>query len=68
MKPKDLTEWARREDIAETALFLVSPGRAKGITGQSSECRLGDIAEVLLGTNQRRDTLSTPTWHHGGSR
>ena len=33
MKPKDLTKWARREDIAETVLFLVSPA-AQGITGQ----------------------------------
>jgi len=33
MKPKDLTKWARREDVAETALFLVSPA-AQGITGQ----------------------------------
>jgi NAD(P)-dependent dehydrogenase (short-subunit alcohol dehydrogenase family) len=33
MKPKDMKRWARREDIAETVVFLVSPAAA-GITGQ----------------------------------
>jgi NAD(P)-dependent dehydrogenase (short-subunit alcohol dehydrogenase family) len=33
MKPKDLKRWARREDIAQTVLFLASPAAA-GITGQ----------------------------------
>ena len=33
MKPKDLKRWAKREDIAETVLFLASQAAA-GITGQ----------------------------------
>ena len=33
MKPKDLKRWTKREDIAETVLFLASPAAA-GITGQ----------------------------------
>jgi NAD(P)-dependent dehydrogenase (short-subunit alcohol dehydrogenase family) len=33
MKPKDLKRWAKREDIAETVLFLASQAGA-GITGQ----------------------------------
>jgi NAD(P)-dependent dehydrogenase (short-subunit alcohol dehydrogenase family) len=33
MKPKDLTKWARREDIAQAVLFLASDVAA-GITGQ----------------------------------
>jgi len=33
MKPKDLTKWAKREDIAEAVLFLASDAAA-GITGQ----------------------------------
>jgi NAD(P)-dependent dehydrogenase (short-subunit alcohol dehydrogenase family) len=33
MKPKDLKRWAKREDIAETVVFLVSQAAA-GITGQ----------------------------------
>lgn len=33
MKPKDMKRWAKREDIAETVIFLVSPAAA-GITGQ----------------------------------
>ncbi|MGH8610001.1 MAG: SDR family oxidoreductase [Gammaproteobacteria bacterium] len=33
MKPKDLTKWARREDIAQSVLFLASDAAA-GITGQ----------------------------------
>jgi NAD(P)-dependent dehydrogenase (short-subunit alcohol dehydrogenase family) len=33
MKPKDMKRWAKREDIAETVVFLVSPAAA-GITGQ----------------------------------
>src|SRR5215831_13267804 len=33
MKPKDLKRWAKREDIAETVVFLASPAAA-GITGQ----------------------------------
>jgi NAD(P)-dependent dehydrogenase (short-subunit alcohol dehydrogenase family) len=33
MKPKDLKRWTKREDIAETVLFLASPA-ASGITGQ----------------------------------
>lgn len=33
MKPKDLKRWAKREDIAETVVFLCSPAAA-GITGQ----------------------------------
>ena len=33
MKPKDLKRWTKREDIAETVLFLASPV-ASGITGQ----------------------------------
>ncbi|MGH8570247.1 MAG: SDR family oxidoreductase [Gammaproteobacteria bacterium] len=33
MKPKDLTKWAKREDIAEAVLFLASDA-ATGITGQ----------------------------------
>jgi NAD(P)-dependent dehydrogenase (short-subunit alcohol dehydrogenase family) len=33
MKPKDLKRWAKREDIAQTVLFLASPAAA-GITGQ----------------------------------
>ena len=34
MKPKDLKRWTKREDIAETVLFLASPAAA-GITGQT---------------------------------
>lgn len=34
MKPKDTSRWARREDIAEAVLFLVSPSGA-GVTGQT---------------------------------
>jgi NAD(P)-dependent dehydrogenase (short-subunit alcohol dehydrogenase family) len=33
MKPKDLKRWAKRDDIAETVVFLASPAAA-GITGQ----------------------------------
>jgi NAD(P)-dependent dehydrogenase (short-subunit alcohol dehydrogenase family) len=33
MKPKDLKRWAKREDVAETVLFLASQAAA-GITGQ----------------------------------
>ena len=33
MKPKDLKRWTKREDIAETVVFLASPAAA-GITGQ----------------------------------
>jgi len=33
MKPKDLKRWTKREDIAETVVFLTSP-TAAGITGQ----------------------------------
>jgi len=33
MKPKDLKRWTKREDIAETVVFLASPA-ADGITGQ----------------------------------
>jgi NAD(P)-dependent dehydrogenase (short-subunit alcohol dehydrogenase family) len=34
MKPKDLKKWTKREDIAETVVFLCSPAAA-GITGQT---------------------------------
>lgn len=34
MKPKDLKRWAKRQDIAETVVFLASPAAA-GITGQA---------------------------------
>jgi NAD(P)-dependent dehydrogenase (short-subunit alcohol dehydrogenase family) len=34
MKPKDLKRWTKREDIAETVVFLASPAAA-GITGQT---------------------------------
>ncbi len=34
MKPKDLKHWTKREDIAETVVFLASPESA-GITGQT---------------------------------
>ena len=34
MKPKDLKRWTKREDIAETVLYLCSPAAA-GITGQT---------------------------------
>jgi NAD(P)-dependent dehydrogenase (short-subunit alcohol dehydrogenase family) len=34
MKPKDLKRWTKREDIAETVVFLASPA-AEGITGQT---------------------------------
>jgi len=33
MKPKDMKRWTKREDIAETVVFLASPA-AQGITGQ----------------------------------
>lgn len=33
MKPKDLERWTKREDIAETVVFLAS-SEARGITGQ----------------------------------
>ncbi len=33
MKPKDMKRWAKRDDIAETVVFLASPASA-GITGQ----------------------------------
>ena len=33
MKPKDLKRWTKREDIAETVVFLASPVTS-GITGQ----------------------------------
>jgi NAD(P)-dependent dehydrogenase (short-subunit alcohol dehydrogenase family) len=33
MKPKDLKRWAKREDIAETVVFLASPAAA-GVRGQ----------------------------------
>jgi NAD(P)-dependent dehydrogenase (short-subunit alcohol dehydrogenase family) len=33
MKPKDLKRWAKREDIADTVVFLASQAAA-GITGQ----------------------------------
>ncbi|MFI5461198.1 MAG: SDR family NAD(P)-dependent oxidoreductase [Isosphaerales bacterium] len=33
MKPKDLKRWTKREDIAETVVYLASQ-RAAGITGQ----------------------------------
>ena len=33
MKPKDLKRWTKRDDIAETVVFLTSPAAA-GITGQ----------------------------------
>jgi NAD(P)-dependent dehydrogenase (short-subunit alcohol dehydrogenase family) len=34
MKPKDMKRWTKREDIAETVVFLASPA-AEGITGQT---------------------------------
>jgi NAD(P)-dependent dehydrogenase (short-subunit alcohol dehydrogenase family) len=34
MKPKDLTKWTKRDDIAETVAFLASPASI-GVTGQS---------------------------------
>jgi len=34
MKPKDTTRWTKREDIADTVLFLCSPAAA-GVTGQT---------------------------------
>ena len=34
MKPKDMKKWTKREDIAETVVFLCSPA-ASGITGQT---------------------------------
>jgi NAD(P)-dependent dehydrogenase (short-subunit alcohol dehydrogenase family) len=34
MKPKDMKKWTKREDIAETVVFLCSPA-AEGITGQT---------------------------------
>jgi NAD(P)-dependent dehydrogenase (short-subunit alcohol dehydrogenase family) len=34
MKPKDMKRWTKREDIADTVLFLCSPAAA-GITGQT---------------------------------
>lgn len=34
MKPKDMKRWTKREDIADTVLFLCSP-RAAGVTGQT---------------------------------
>ena len=33
MKPKDLSKWVRREDIANTVVFLASD-ESNGITGQ----------------------------------
>ena len=33
MKPKDLTRWVKREDVAETVVFLAAPAAA-GITGR----------------------------------
>jgi enoyl-[acyl-carrier-protein] reductase (NADH) len=33
MKPKDLKRWTKREDIAETVVYLASPAAA-GVTGQ----------------------------------
>jgi NAD(P)-dependent dehydrogenase (short-subunit alcohol dehydrogenase family) len=33
MKPSDLKRWTKREDIADTVVFLASPAAA-GITGQ----------------------------------
>ena len=33
MKPKDLKRWTKREDVAETVVYLASQ-RAAGITGQ----------------------------------
>ncbi len=34
MKPKDTKRWTKREDIADTVLFLCSPAAA-GVTGQT---------------------------------
>jgi NAD(P)-dependent dehydrogenase (short-subunit alcohol dehydrogenase family) len=34
MKPKDLSRWAKRDEIADTVVFLASPAAA-GITGQT---------------------------------
>jgi len=34
MKPKDMKKWTKREDIADTVVFLCSPAAA-GITGQT---------------------------------
>lgn len=34
MKPKDMKKWTKREDIAETVVFLCSPA-SEGITGQT---------------------------------
>jgi NAD(P)-dependent dehydrogenase (short-subunit alcohol dehydrogenase family) len=34
MKPKDLSHWAKRDEIADTVAFLASPASA-GITGQT---------------------------------
>ena len=48
MKPKDLKRWTKREDIAETVVFLASP-TAAGITGQVVAVRLGIIARTLQG-------------------
>jgi NAD(P)-dependent dehydrogenase (short-subunit alcohol dehydrogenase family) len=36
MKPKDLKRWTKREDIAETVVFLASPtftGQVVAVTG-----------------------------------
>jgi NAD(P)-dependent dehydrogenase (short-subunit alcohol dehydrogenase family) len=34
MKPKDLSHWAKRDEIAEAVAFLASPAAA-GVTGQT---------------------------------
>ena len=47
MKPKDLKRWTKREDIAETVVFLASPV-ASGITGRVLHHRLGIVARTLL--------------------
>jgi NAD(P)-dependent dehydrogenase (short-subunit alcohol dehydrogenase family) len=33
MKPKDLKQWTKREDIAQAVVFLAS-GASAGVTGQ----------------------------------
>jgi NAD(P)-dependent dehydrogenase (short-subunit alcohol dehydrogenase family) len=57
MKPKDLKRWTKREDIAETVVFLASPA-ATGITGQviavtGGDCSANAVTRAASASNRR---------------
>jgi len=57
MKPKDLKRWTKRDDIAETVVFLTSPA-ATGITGQVIAVTGGGCNAQSQGRAHRTDDQS----------